>query len=213
MPVNLAARPLGRVACRELSSCSPSLRVRRRTKGLRAPALELSVPALMVGAKGRAPGLLAQADPLGPELTLKLADWSASGTPGVPQGTRLAVVSIFAAGGRGHQRRPRAFLEVDRDVFGGQLRVVEEGRGQLAGLLVGDGDAGELDVDPVARVFELDQEAELAVLVTTADRQVTGVGFEEVDVAGDRLGAVDLVGDGVVGGEQRRGGYGAADLG
>ena len=87
---------------------------------------------------------------------------------------------------------------------GRQLRVVGEDGGQLAGVLVGDRGAGELEVDPVARVFELDQEAELALLVAAADRQVAGVGLQQVDVAGDRLGADDFfVFDGVAEGEQR----------
>src|SRR6476620_8835766 len=107
MPVNLAARPLGRVACRELSACSPSLRSRRRTKGLRAPALELSLPALKPGANGRWPGALTQPLPPGPEPMSKLAVGLAFGVPGVDQGTKLVVVSKLpqvtglASGARG----------------------------------------------------------------------------------------------------------------
>ena len=67
--------------------------------------------ALGAGAHGRGEGtgrrrLLAQALPLGPEATLKLADLSASGTPGVPQGTRWAVVVVFAAGDRASPAAP-----------------------------------------------------------------------------------------------------------
>ena len=96
-------------------------------------------------------------------------------------------------------------------MLGRQLRGVGEGRGQLAGLLVGYRGPRELEVDPADRVFELDQEAELAVGVG-AERQVAGMGLEQVDVAGNRFGAVDRVGDGVMGRQERRGRDGAADL-
>ncbi len=66
---------------------------------------------------------------------------------GWPRWSKLPQVTGVASGARG------AFLEADGQVLGGQLRVVGEDGGQLAGLLVGDGDAGELDVDPVASEF------------------------------------------------------------
>ena len=73
MPANLAPRPLGRVASSELSSPSPSARAMWRVKGLGWPAALDSLPALMVGAKGRPAGEAGQALPPGPEPTLKLA--------------------------------------------------------------------------------------------------------------------------------------------
>src|SRR6476620_8257124 len=107
MPVNLAARPLGRVASRLLSSCSPSLRSRRRTKGLDCPATLEEVPAVRVGAKGRLAGLSGQPLPPGPKPTSKLAVGLAFGVPGVDQGTKSLVVSKLpqvtgvASGARG----------------------------------------------------------------------------------------------------------------
>ena len=155
MPASLAVKPGGRVTSSELSSCSPSLRVSLRMKGLEAPALALvGAGARAPARRARAPGEAAQALPFGPEPTLKLARRvGVGGVRACAQGTRSAVVVEFAAGDRGRQRRPRARLEVDRQVAGRQLRVFGEGRGQLAGLLVGGGDARELEVDPVARRF------------------------------------------------------------
>ena len=63
-----------------------------RLKGLVCPAALDAVPALMVGAKGRAAAEAGQALPLGPEPTLKLAVGWASGVPGDDQGTRSEVV-------------------------------------------------------------------------------------------------------------------------
>src|SRR5258708_993432 len=94
MPTNLAARPFGRVASSELSSCSPSPRVSLRVKGLEAPATALSGPAVTrAGANGRVAGLSGQAAPFGPWETLKIAVGCASGVPSVDQGTRSEVVS------------------------------------------------------------------------------------------------------------------------
>ena len=109
MPTNLAARPLGRVASQGAQFLFAVVAGEVRMKGLEAPALELSVPAVTrAGAKGRWPGVLAQPLPSGPELTLKSAVGWASGTSGVPQGTRSLVVLEAAAGDRGRQRRPWA---------------------------------------------------------------------------------------------------------
>ena len=95
---------------------------------------------------------------------------------------------------------------------GGQLGVFGEGRGQLAGVGVGGGDAWELEVGPVAFVLELDQEAELAGLVAAADRQVAGVGLQEVDGAFDRFWADGGLGYRVAEGEQWRERDSGADL-
>ena len=83
---------MGVVSSSELNSCSPSLRVRWKTKGLAWPAAADSVPALITGLKGRAAGVGAQALPPGPALIAKLEEGFASGVPGELQGTRSVVV-------------------------------------------------------------------------------------------------------------------------
>ena len=64
-----------------------------RVKGLERPAVAASVPAVSVGAKGRAAAEAGQPLPLGPELTSKLAVGWASGVPGVDQGTKVGGAS------------------------------------------------------------------------------------------------------------------------
>ena len=127
-------------------------------------------------------------------------------------GHQVAGGGEAATAGRARQRCSRAFLEGDGEVAGGQLGVFGEDRGQLTGVGVGGGDARELEVDPVARVFELDQQAELAGLVAAADRQVAGMGLQQVDRAGDRFAADRGPGYRVAEGEQWRERDSAADL-
>src|ERR1700753_515709 len=92
MPASFARKPFGVVRFSEVISCSPSLRVSFRTKGLVAPAAAETVPAERPGLNGRAPGEEAQGEPFGPEPTAKLELGVASGGPGVDHGTRSEVV-------------------------------------------------------------------------------------------------------------------------
>ena len=80
------ATPGGRVAERRVMSCSASWRVRRISKGEKAPAALLSEPAWKPGWKGKL--CEGQGEPPGPEEIWKAAASLTSGPPA--QGVRVA---------------------------------------------------------------------------------------------------------------------------
>src|SRR5262245_45615977 len=69
MPAILATRPGGSLVVMPVSSCSSSLRERRKRKVEKAPATGFRVPALNFGAKGRVETLPGHGVPLGPSVT------------------------------------------------------------------------------------------------------------------------------------------------
>ncbi len=84
--------------------------------------------------------------------------------------------SVLPALGGSGEETPFGAEEVDVEVGKGTLRQIREGGGELAGLGVGGDGAEELDVGGEAVGGEEDAVA------------IAGLGFKQVDGAGDRAG-------------------------
>src|ERR1044072_1010934 len=109
MPASLPIRPLGRVVSMPLIGWVPSALARRRTKGVKTPAVGSTVPALKDGLWGAWLSLDTQAPPPAPLLISKESDGVALATSGALHGVRsVVVVKVPQAWGVFRAARERA---------------------------------------------------------------------------------------------------------
>ena len=122
----------------------------------------MRVPASKEGALA---GGWRRALPPGPELRSKLeagwaigVPWASPSAGCVGPGVEVGGGGVVPAGGGGAEGGPGAGLEVELQVFEGQLGVVLEGGGELAGGGVGGDGAGQLDDHAAAFGFDVEVE-------------------------------------------------------